>query len=163
MKTITILAVSLLVMGCGASRKAVKIDTHQAVEIEQTREAETFTESQETIATTAELSQDERVVTLVEKFDTTLPVDLQTGTPPLKRRITQARETATTVSQEQVAEAAASSHSTEQEATSIAAQADDKSESVTRRNFPWWVVVVGAIGITALVWAARKKLSLIRK
>lgn len=53
--------------------------------------------------------QDEEIITTVEVFDTTQPVDERTGTPPLKSRTTQSRRTLTQQSREQQFSAEANS------------------------------------------------------
>lgn len=53
--------------------------------------------------------RDEEIITTVEVFDTTQPVDERTGTPPLKTRTTQSRRTAMQQTREQQFSAEASS------------------------------------------------------
>lgn len=155
-----VLVALLLLGGCGATRRSVKSD----VETVSNTQTDTHTESEEAVTeqtdTTTDLAKDEEVTTEVTEFDTSLPVDPATGTPPVKRRSTQTRRTTTQARQE-----------TASEHQSVARQntdssADERSEAIVvtetddRRGMNSVQRTLCTVGIVAIVllvlWLLRR-------
>ena len=91
MKKIVFLTISIATFGCNAYRHTVKSDEATA--------GHTVTVTAGTAtADTAEHNED--VVTETTVFDTSLPVDSATGTPPVKIRTVQRRRIATQAAQD---------------------------------------------------------------
>lgn len=148
-----------MLIGC-ASRKVSKTNVQSAVEVEQVRETERDRNHQESSSGMTVLSQDETTVTLIEEFDTSLPVDPHTGTPPLKSRTTQTRDQKTDLVQEQHAEQASSECESDKTNSRVAASADVQVVSKTRRTTTWpFIVSIAGLGVLIIIF--RKKLKTI--
>lgn len=106
MKKILFLTISLLLAGCGASRQTMKSTETAVCDMTATEMVETTTDRTELEQTFAEQERNEEVITVTTEYDTSLPVDPTTGTPPVKVRTTQVRRTATKARLEEKTESA---------------------------------------------------------
>lgn len=100
MTKILFLTISLLLTGCGASRQAMKSTETFVCDTVAAETTETTTDRTELEQTSAEQERNEDIITVTTEYDTSLPVDPTTGTPPVKVRTTQVRRTATKVRQD---------------------------------------------------------------
>lgn len=110
--------------------------------------------------------------TITEEFDTTLPVDSTTGTPPLKSRVTEkhdrkaqtrSEENEQTHTEQQSAQVV---EATQAEADSLTAESNTERETESRTKakhktgLNWWQTTLCTIGgfclLALLVWLAIK-------
>jgi uncharacterized membrane protein len=156
MRTVLLFIIGLALMACGASRKAVKSDVQEALRVERVQEVERDIDRQENTASTATLSQDETVITRIEEFDTSQPVDPATGTPPLKRRVTQGREQKTNASQQQQTEQTVAEKEKETIDTRVESDTAAQVETIEKRGMNQTqrtLCVVGLLTVLGgLVW-----------
>lgn len=99
MKKIIFLAISVAAFGCNASRHTVKSDGTTAGETVATAAVTATGDMTEQTRTTTYVDRNEETVTETTVFDTSLPVDPATGTPPVRVRTVQRRRTATGTTQ----------------------------------------------------------------
>lgn len=140
----------LLLPACGASRRAVK--TQSATVSMQNASGTTIrTDTASVLRLTAEADRhDEEVVTRIVEYDTSLPTDPATGTPPLKRTITRTRRTAaehrlTVAAAEQVS----SKQLTDTTAT-VRTETLTASDAHSRRGMNLWQRALCLAGLLAL-------------
>lgn len=151
MRLLQIALTALILSGCGASRRAMKSDTETIRETTASVRTETDTTATERTTTLAGLSKDEEIIIEMTEFDTALPVDSVTGTPPVKRKIRQSRKAAaqarqvTTTDAEAVSSSTVSAEGTEKENT------DAHSEEESRRGLNWWQTALCATGVVAML------------
>lgn len=159
-KILMLLAV-LASAGCGTSRRAVKTQTRSVREQTTGVRIRTAAETSAQTAAATELRQDEEVVTEVVEFDTTLPADPATGTPPVRRKITRTRRAAAEARQS----AASESRTVEVEAAdSVAGErsaAATATEERSRRGMHAGQYLLCAVGLLALLgagaWLRRRR------
>lgn len=99
MRKTILLAISMTALGCNASRHAVRSDGTTAVETVATAAVTATGDMTERTRTTTYVDCNEETVTETTVFDTSLPVDPATGTPPVRVRTVQRRRTATGTTQ----------------------------------------------------------------
>lgn len=146
------------------SRQTITTDMAHTVRGEQTT-AEKRTEAiSATAKTETDLQTQEQVVTIVEEFDTSLPVDAATGTPPLKGRITSFRQKIEqghqTVASEQTAQVVASAEITAstQSETSGHIVSDADVDLTEKRGLNIWQKLLCGLGILALLYLGMRLL-----
>lgn len=153
-RLLQIALVALVLSGCGASRKTMKSDTETVREAAAAVHAEADTTVTEQTTTHAELSKDEEIVTEVTEFDTSLPVDPATGTPPVKRKTKQTRKAATQAQQVTTANTETVGSSTMSADTAEKENTATHSEEEARRGLNWWQTALCAIGLIAILAVA---------
>ena len=94
------MTISLLSAGCGASRQAMKTAETTICDTTSTEIVETTTDRTKLERTSAEQERNEEIITVTTEYDTSLPADPATGTPPVKVRTAQVRRTAAQVRQQ---------------------------------------------------------------
>lgn len=145
-----LLLLSLLFPACGASRRAVK--TQSAAMSAQSAAGTTFrTDTAAALRLTAEAErQDEEVVTRIVEYDTSLPTDPATGTPPLKRTITRTRRTAAERRLSSAAAELASQQQLTDTATKVRTETSTASDAHSRRGMNLWQRALCLAGLLAL-------------
>lgn len=161
----------LFFTGCASCRNAQRTMTELSERIDLLQQTQTqMTESLTKIQadTTAQhlvrlldsqAEKDEEVETTTEVFDTTLPVDSITGTPPLKSRTTEHRRTKTqeqATASEQLDTQSGSTqiteqHQEEQTETDTAIEGDTHIEVEQRYGMTWFQKTLCYIGVAAIV------------
>lgn len=161
----------LFCTGCASCRNAQKTMTELSERIDllqqtQAQMTESLTKIQADTTTQhlvrlldSQMDKDEEVETTTEVFDTTLPVDSLTGTPPLKSRTTEHRRTKTqeqATASEQLDTQSGSMQTTEQRheeqtVTDTAIEGDTHIEVEQRYGMNWLQKTLCYIGIAAIV------------
>ncbi len=100
MKKIVFLTISIATFGCNAYRHTVKSDEATAGHTVTVTAGTATADTAEHILTATRIGHNEDVVTETTVFDTSLPVDSATGTPPVKIRTVQRRRIATQAAQD---------------------------------------------------------------
>lgn len=152
--------VILLLSGCGASRHLSKSDTQTAIETEQTAQTGKEEKNSEAMTAKTDMNRAEEVVTEVTEFDTALPVDPATGTPPVKRKTTQTKRTATQAQRDITADRTTSAATFENRESSEKSNTTTVAEETSKRGLNWLQSALCLAGITALlfllIWALVK-------
>lgn len=104
MKTIFPVIIAMLLISCSSTRQTSKVGMQENVGINQSTHVE-MKDTTTTIATiTIDMSEGENMVTEVIEYDTSLPADPNTGTPPIKKITTQTKQKNTKVLQSEKSE-----------------------------------------------------------
>lgn len=149
-------------------KKEVAIDSTADTSVRDATATTSTTES------TAERATDEEVITSVREYDTSLPTDAATGTPPLKKETTQTRRKASTEKQQQqteqtterTQELAGKVRKQQTETTDLQAARQTQSDTETQvdseqkrglTSFQWVLCSLGAIVLLgAAAWLGWK-------
>lgn len=152
---------AFILAGCGASRRTIKSDIQTAVETVDTLHAETTTERQSQWSTHTEQAKNEEVTTCVTEFDTSLPVNPTTGTPPVLRKTTQTKRAITTARQDVVAEERGAATFGVDASTATKEQTATMTEEKSRKGLNWWQTTLCTIGAAAMLvlvlWVAARR------
>lgn len=151
------LLVTLLLSGCGTSRHLSKSNTQGKVETAEAVQSGTEEKTAEAVTVKTDVAQDEETITEVTEFDTSLPVDPATGTPPVKKKTTQTKRTATQVQQAVEADCSTSAGSFQNKESFGKSDTVTTTEDTTRRGLNWMQSALCMAGIAAIltliVWA----------
>lgn len=100
MRKIIFLTISLLLVGCCASRQTAKSAETASRDTATAENMKTTTDRTEQARTIVDQECDEEVITVTTVYDTSRPADPTTGTPPVKAHTTQLRRTTAKARQE---------------------------------------------------------------
>ncbi len=161
MRKTVLLTISVLCLcGCGATRKATTANLQTESNVEQQvveREVEHETLD---ISTVTEQASDEEVITTEREYDTTQPIDPATGTPPLKREVTQTRRKMDAGRQEQTVQQTANRQQDVTEQVSTQSRDDVVIEATEKRgmnSLQKTLYIIGALAVLAgFVWLVLK-------
>lgn len=134
MKKILFLTISLLLTGCCASRQTAKSAETGSRDTVTAESTETATDRTEQTQTAAEQERDEEVITVTTIYDTSLPTDPATRTPPVKVHTTQLRRNTTKARQESKIESRESEAQTASKEKAEHAERDTLVETTDRRG-----------------------------
>ncbi len=154
MKKTLFLTISLLLAGCGASRQALKSADTFVCDTVAAETTGTTADRTELEQTSAEQERNEDIITVTTEYDTSLPVDPTTGTPPAKVRTTQVRRTATKVRQEAKTESAETETQVFGRETVGHSEGAAVVETTSRRGMTGVRRILCAAGVLALGGAA---------
>lgn len=154
MKKILFLTISLLLAGCGASRQAMKSTETAVCDMTATETVETTADRTELEQTSAEQERNEEIITVMTEYDTSLPVDPTTGTPPVKVRTTQVRRTTTKALQETKTESAETETQVSSRETVGHSESEAVVETTSRHGMNGVQRILCSIGLLAIVGIA---------
>lgn len=145
------LAIIPLLFGCGASRHVLKSNTQAGVEAVETAHSGTEAKVTEAVTVKTDVAQDEEVVTEITEYDTALPVDPATGTPPTKKKTTQTKRAATQVQQVAAVDRNTSAGTFENRVHSEKSDTATITEDTSRRGLNWAQSALCLAGIIAIL------------
>lgn len=145
------LAIIPLLSGCGASRHVLKSNTQAGVEAVETAHSGTEEKATEAVTVKTDVAQDEEVVTEITEYDTALPVDPATGTPPTKKKTTQTKRAATQVQQVAAVDRNTSAGTFENRVHSEKSDTATITEDTSRRGLNWAQSALCLAGIIAIL------------
>lgn len=145
------LAIIPLLFGCGASRHVLKSNTQAGVEAVETAHSGTEAKVTEAVTVKTDVAQDEEVVTEITEYDTALPVDPATGTPPTKKKTTQTKRAATQVRQATTADRNTSAGTFENRESSGKTTTTTVTEDTSKRGLNWVQSALCLAGIFAIL------------
>ena len=132
--------VSLLLTGCVSSRQASKrVNMLETTETLRTEQGER--ETTQIIAKQAFTELE--IFTIVDEFDSTQPVNPETGTPPLKRRettTTKAQATETTNAETSTIETVEAKTESEQSRQTETNEDENKTTEIAKLNGSGWLI-----------------------
>lgn len=162
MRLLYIPVILLILVGCGASRRALQSDTQTAAETVTTLHVEATAEQSDRSSTQTDLVQNEEVITEIAEFDTSLPTDPTTGTPPITRKTTQIRRAITAVRQTEQADVQSAQKTIDEKAAVEKSASAAHAEEETRQGMNWMQTTLCSAGIFALLgvilWVLRRRL-----
>lgn len=145
------LAIIPLLFGCGASRHVLKSNTQAGIEVVETTHSGTEEKATEAVTVKTDVAQDEEVVTEITEYDTALPVDPATGTPPTKKKTTQTKRAATQVQQVAAVDRNTSAGTFENRVHSEKSDTATITEDTSRRGLNWAQSALCLAGIIAIL------------
>lgn len=145
------LAIIPFLSGCGASRHMSKSNTQAVAETAEATQSGTEAKATEAVTVKTDVAQDEEVVTEITEYDTALPVDPATGTPPTKKKTTQTRRAATQVQQATTADRNTSAGTFENRVHSEKSDTATITEDTSRRGLNWVQSALCLAGIIAIL------------
>lgn len=145
------LVVILFLSGCGASRHTLKSGTHTEVETEQAVQTGTEEKNAEAVTVKTAVTRDKEVVTEVTEFDTALPVDPTTGTPPVKRKTIQTQRTAAQAQQFVTADRSTTAGTFENRESVEKSDTSTTVEDASGRGLNWIQSALCLVGIFAVL------------
>lgn len=139
----------------------MKSDIQTALETADTLHVEATTEQSGQWSAHTDLTKNDEVTTEVLEFDTSLPVDPTTGTPPVMRKTTQTKRAVTTARQDVAADERGAATLGVDASTATKEQTATATEDKTRKRLNWWqttLCTIGAAAILALaLWIAVRR------
>ena len=154
MKKILFLTISLLLAGCCASQQTAKSAETVSRNTATTESTETTTDRTEQTQTVVKQERDEEVITVTTEYDTSLPADPATGTPPVKVRTTQVRRTATKARQEEKTESVETETQVSSQETVGHSESEAIVETTSRHGMNGVQRVLCTIGLLAIIGIA---------
>ena len=151
MKKILFLTISLLLAGCGASRQTMKSTETAICDMTATETVETTTDRTALEQTSAEQERNEEIITVTTEYDTSLPIDPTTGTPPVKVRTTQVRCNTTKAHQEAKIEIQETEMQIADKETIEHAERNAAVETTNRRGMSGTQRLLCTIGLLAII------------
>lgn len=151
MKRILLLVLSLSMVGCGTTRKNQSSQSLEIVESAEAATTEITQKTEDVVVSVSETNEGEKVTTEVLEYDTSLPVDPETGTPPLKRKTIQTQERQTNIHQEQKAESQTDTTIQQQEESTTISESRTHDEVQTKRGLNFWQSGLICVGIFTLI------------
>lgn len=141
----------LLLVGCAAKRVITRTD--QTLQLEQTTASRLQVSDTSRVVTTVTMGATDNTETVTEviDYDTSLPVDLQTATPPIRRRTVQTQRHVSELQQQATTQAQRQTTIEQLDTTRASIQEHTTVQEQSRRGMSWWQSTLCTIGILSLI------------
>lgn len=150
------IAISLLLWGCGASQALTKTDAQEAAESSRAKAANAKIEVSGISSAVTEISQGQVVSTVTTYYDTDKPVDPVTGTPPIKKKQEQNIRTDINLRKDEQAEGQTQANISATDDQKAKVDREQHNETASRRGLNWWQMILCGCGALSLLFLGLK-------